>query len=272
MLTTLAKVTVDCGQRLRRVARSSAFAAASLLLSGCQLTDRVFPDPVTRDGDELLSLWWGSSIAALAVALLVWGLIVLVVVLGYRRRRRRVEASQAESNIPIEIFYTAVPLVIVAILFAYSFQTQRHVTGTEGEPDLVVDVIGFQWQWQFRYPEDGVIVTGTYEDPGILVLPVGERVRLRLVTSDVIHSFWVPQFMTKRDMIPGVENEIDLIVDRPGEWTGRCAEFCGLDHYRMNFGVRAVPRVEYLRWVAERQAGPADAVTPADRADAAARS
>ncbi len=230
---------------------SSILAASSVLLIGCGLPDRTFPDAVTRDGDELLSLWWGSSIAALAVALFVWGLVAFAVV-RYRHRRRDDRApSQSSSNIPLEIAYTAIPLVIVAVLFGFSFAVQRQVTSTDVEPDLAVDVIGFQWQWQFRYPSEGITISGTDEDPAVLVLPVGQRVRLNLRTTDVIHSFWVPQFLTKRDMVPGVDNEIDLTVDEPGRWTGRCAEFCGLYHYRMNFEVRAVPPREYRSWVSE---------------------
>ncbi len=228
-----------------------AWPLAAILLSGCELTDRVFPDPVTEDGDELLSLWWGSSIAALVVALIVWGLIVFAVV-RYRGGHGRRQPSQSASNIPVEIVYTVIPVVIVAVLFAFSYRTQQDVTDTEPDPDLVVDVVAFQWQWRFVYPE-GVTITGTYEDPPIMVLPTGRRVRFRLFTTDVIHSLWVPQFMTKRDMIPGIENEFDLVVEEPGQWVGRCAEFCGLDHYRMTLAVRAVPPPEYETWLTERR-------------------
>ncbi len=228
-----------------------AWTGAAILLTGCELTDRVFPDPVTEDGDELLSLWWGSSIAALVVALVVWGLIVFAVV-RYRRGRGERRPSQSASNIPVEIVYTVIPIVIVAVLFAFSYRTQQDVTDTEPAPDLVVDVVAFQWQWRFVYPQ-GVTITGTYDEPPVMVLPVGKRVRFRLFTTDVIHSLWVPQFLTKRDMIPGIENEFDVVVEERGQWVGRCAEFCGLDHYRMTLAVRAVPPSEYETWLTERR-------------------
>jgi cytochrome c oxidase subunit II len=98
-----------------------------------------------------------------------------------------------------------------------------------------------------------VVVTGTYDDPPELVLPVGRTVRLNLETADVIHSFWVPDFLNKRDMLPDVENAIDVDVTEPGEWTGACAEFCGLDHYKMLFEVRAVPEDEFAAWLEEER-------------------
>jgi cytochrome c oxidase subunit 2 len=81
------------------------------------------------------------------------------------------------------------------------------------------------------------------------VLPVDRTVRLKLVADDVIHSFWVPSFLEKRDLIPGVENEIDVNLIEPGEWSGVCSEFCGLDHWKMNFSLRAVPAEEFDAWV-----------------------
>jgi cytochrome c oxidase subunit II len=89
------------------------------------------------------------------------------------------------------------------------------------------------------------------------VLPVDRTSQLRLVTTDVNHAFWVPDFLSKRDLIPGVDNEIDVTPNEVGEYRGRCAEFCGLDHWQMYFSVRVVSQDEYEAWLAEQQAGQA---------------
>ena len=115
-------------------------------------------------------------------------------------------------------------------------------------------MIGFQWQWQFRYLDEGFIITGDSEgDPPEMVVPVGSTIRLRLVANDVNHSFWVPRFLSKRDLIPGVRNVINVEVTERGTFTGRCAEFCGLDHWRMYFDVRSVDPAEYRTWVADQR-------------------
>ena len=208
------------------------------------------PDSASDDGDRILGLWKGSVLAGLAVAALIWALVAWSI-LRYRRRNDELP-SQTPENIPLEIAYTVTPLVIVAVLFGFTVFTQEEVTGAERDPDLEVEVIGFQWSWEFRYRDLGVEVESTGEEDPVLVLPVGSVVRFDLVAEDVDHSFWVPEFLEKRDLIPRVDNQIDLEVTRAGEWTGRCAEFCGLQHWAMRFGVRAVPQDEFDRWVREQ--------------------
>jgi cytochrome c oxidase subunit 2 len=205
------------------------------------------PDPVTDDGDRILGLWRGAVFAGLAVAALIWALVAWSV-LRYRRRNDDLP-SQTPYNIPLEIAYTIAPLVIVAVLFGFTVFTQEKVTGASQRPDLEVEVVGFQWSWEFRYRELGIDVESNGKEDPVLVLPVGRTVRFDLVAEDVNHSFWVPEFLEKRDLIPRVDNHIDVAVTREGEWTGRCAEFCGLRHWAMRFGVRAVPPAEFDRWV-----------------------
>jgi cytochrome c oxidase subunit 2 len=145
-----------------------------------------------------------------------------------------------------------VPLVIVAVLFAATLRTEARVSEVAGRPDLEIEVVGFQWQWQFTYENLGVVVVG--DDPANrpeLVLPAGAKVRFVLRTNDVVHSFWVPGFLYKRDLIQGVDNVIDVDVDRVGTYDGRCAEFCGLDHYRMTFTVRVVEPDEFDQWLVD---------------------
>lgn len=238
-------------RRLRRPWRAvPAVALAVVALTGCAVPNFGAPDPVARQGEQILGLWKTSMVIGIGVAALVWGLIAYSVI-RFRRRSDDLP-SQHPHNIPLEVVYTVTPLLIVAGLFAVTARTQADITDVTGTPDLAVGVVGFQWGWQFRY--DGFTITGTDEDWPEMVLPVGRTVRLRLDSTDVVHSFWVPRFLAKRDLIPGLRNEMDIDVDEPGEWVGRCAEFCGLEHWRMRFSVRAVPPAEFEAWRTERRA------------------
>ena len=220
--------------------------------AGCSLPGFGAPDPQAEQGEGIFSLWQGFLLTALAVGALVWGLLIFVI-LRYRRRNDEVP-DQSAYHIPVEVLYTAVPVVIVAVLFAVSVATEDGVVDLDPDPVAEIDVIGFQWSWQFRYVDEDVTVTGEPGEPPQMVVPVGEPTRLNLVAEDVIHSFWVPDFLSKRDLIPGVNNSIDVTPTEEGSFVGRCAEYCGLDHWRMRFSVRAVPLDEYQEWIAEQQA------------------
>jgi cytochrome c oxidase subunit 2 len=120
------------------------------------------------------------------------------------------------------------------------------------KPDLSVNVIGYQWGWQFQYPAQHVTVQETNSsDTPTLVLPTNEWVHLKLTTRDVNHAFFVPGFLTKRDLIQGVNNVIELHPDRTGTYVGNCAEFCGIDHARMHFNVRVVTPADFDQWAAK---------------------
>ena len=228
----------------------------STCLAACSTPSFGAPDAASEQGQHISSLYRGTMVAALCVGLLVWGLIGWSLV-RYRRGRRDEIGSQRSYNIPLEVVYTAIPVVIVAVLFFFSLRTEREVTKLNAHPDVTVEVIGFQWQWQFRYPDEGITVTGaSIGEPPELVLPIGETTRLHLVSRDVNHSFWVPRFLYKRDLIPGVRNDIDVHPTKAGSFAGRCAEFCGLDHWRMNFTVRVVTPAEYRAWLAEQKRPP----------------
>jgi cytochrome c oxidase subunit II len=242
---------------VRRLPAAWRFAAGAVALaaaSGCSLPGFGAPDPKSSEGESIYSLWQGFFLGALAVAALIWGLIVFVV-LRYRRRGDEMP-DQSAYNIPVEVVYTVTPIVIVAVLFGYSVAAQRAVTDQDVDPVTRIDVVGFQWSWQFVYPDEGVTVTGGPGEPPEMVLPLDEPVQLDLVSSDVNHSFWVPDFLSKRDLIQGVDNEITVTATETGTYTGRCAEFCGLDHWRMYFSVRVVPADEFDRWIdGQRAAG-----------------
>jgi cytochrome c oxidase subunit 2 len=220
---------------------------APVALAGCGLVDHAGKRGSSEQGRDIFDLWQGSVIAALVVGGIVW-LLIGWAFFRYRRRGDQLP-TQRQYIVSLEVVYTAVPILIVAVLFALSYRTQRDVDALSSDPDLVIEVEGFQWQWQFHYVEEDITVTGLPEKPPVMVLPVDTTVRLVLTSPDVIHSFYVPDFLYKRDVIPGVENEVDVDVVDVGRYTGRCAEFCGLDHAKMTFEVDAVTTDDFRDWV-----------------------
>ncbi len=223
-----------------------------LALAGC---DSNFGEKsgATKQSRGMSDLWNGSMMIAIVIGALVTALIIWCV-LRYRHRARDGVPSQRQYNVPLEILYTAIPIVIVLVLFGYSWSVQNDVDALSTNPDVTVEVRGFQWQWQFHYRDDDVTVTGVPDRTPVMVLPVGETVRLVLTSRDVIHSFYVPDFLFKRDVIPGMKNQFEITVDKPGFYRGYCAEFCGLDHARMTFAVRAMSKADYRDWIARKQA------------------
>ena len=212
------------------------------------------PDAVTREGSRIASLWDGFFLAACAVGAFMLALI-LYTVLRYRARGDDWVPAQGSVNVRAEIIYTATPIAIVAALFAFSVARERFVTEVSANPANIVQVTAFQWGWEFHYPASGVTITGSGNTPGPeLVLPAGVTTRLELEAHDVIHSFYVPEFLEKRDLVPGLHNVLDITPTRTGVFAGRCAEYCGLDHWRMDFSARVLPEPEFRRW-AESQAG-----------------
>lgn len=235
-----------------------------VVLSACGNDGPTFGAPrgATRQGRDIFRLWQGSMWAAVAVGVFVWALILFAVI-RFRRRPGDDDAipKQTHANVPLEIAYTATPLVIVAVLFFVNVRTQERVDRVSADPTVTIEVTGFQWQWRFRYREAGVEVVGTNEQDPVMVLPAETTVRLVLRATDVIHSFYVPEFLFKRDTVPGITNEFELEVLEEGRYDGRCAEFCGLLHDRMDFVVEAVPRAEFDRWTAEQRTSPNTAGT-----------
>jgi cytochrome c oxidase subunit 2 len=247
----------------RRLARSVLVGALSVAaLAGCA-SDELrgdastgwLPPAVTEGGEIVTSLWIGAWIAALAVGALVWGLTAWCVV-AYRRRKDDNELPvQLRYNIPIEILYTVIPIFMVIVLFYYTARDESALVDTSKQADVTVNVVGKQWSWDFNYLEDDVhevgaqaILTG---EPGApetvptLYLPVGERVEFVLTARDVNHSFWVPAFLQKMDMIPGLVNSFQVVPTQEGTFKGKCAELCGTYHSHMLFNVKVVPRAEY---------------------------
>ncbi|TML14307.1 MAG: cytochrome c oxidase subunit II [Actinobacteria bacterium] len=247
--------TDDNGSRWVRWARPSRaglVALAVVVLAGCGGDRFALPNPASEEAGHTLGLWRGFLFTAAFVGALVLGLITFVLI-RFRRRSNEIP-GQADANIPLEIVYTVTPIVVVMVLFAFSMFVERKVTHEVAQPDLVVNVTGFQWGWQFEYPEQHITINGTgIANPPQLVLPVGRTSRLVLRTQDVNHSFWVPPLLVKRDLIAGVDNAIDVTPTRVGTFDGRCAEYCSLDHWRMIFVLRVVPADQFDQALADAE-------------------
>nr|WP_248959432.1 cytochrome c oxidase subunit II [Sphaerisporangium perillae] len=218
------------------------------------------PEGVTKEAGIIQNLWNGAWIASLAVGVVVWGLILWACAF-HRKRKNTGDAlpPQVRYNLPIEILYTTVPIVMIAVFFYFTARDENVVTAVSGHPDVKVKVEGFQWSWRFTSEYNGktVSVVGTPAKKPVLVLPMDKKIEFDLESPDVIHSFWVPAFLFKRDVIPGVHNRFEIqTLHKPGEFAGRCAELCGVDHSRMLFTVKLVPQAEYDQYVTS-QAGSA---------------
>ncbi len=212
------------------------------------------PPPLTEQADDIDRVWNLFLFIAVGVAALV-AVLMAIVVIRFRRRGSAALPRQRHENFPMEVLYTAVPLLVVGGLFAVTVYSTQAVDEVDEDVDLVVEVVGFQWQWQFDYPEAGVEVVGTDRIVPELVLPAGTSVRFDMTSLDVIHSFWIPGFRFKRDVFPEQTTSFQVdVAERTGffENTGVCAEFCGLDHHKMRFSVRIVTPDEFDAWLAER--------------------
>lgn len=230
-----------------RVARRAlAVSCLALAAGGCSANYGMH-EPASREGDSVLHLWRGLLLTATVLGAIVLALLAFGIV-RYRRRGRTDLPSQHAGHVPLEVLYTAIPFVVVAAIFVVGLRTQDHID-SHGPVDLDVGVTGFQWGWRFEYTGTPVVVQSTPGEDPVLVLPLGRTVRFTLASRDVIHSFFVPAFEWKRDAIPGYRNTIVLVPNRVGDDVGHCAEFCALDHARMNFVVRVVPPDEFDQWL-----------------------
>jgi cytochrome c oxidase subunit 2 len=249
-----------------RLGPASGAVALLALLSGCDVGEAFggfgWPqEGITDDAHRMYDLWIGSTVAALVVGVLVWGLIFWCVI-RYRKRGDELP-MQTRYNIPMETVYTIAPFLIIAVLFYYTAVVQADVDRTSKNPDLVVEVVAYKWNWQFNYLDgmgeeaDTVASTlGSSDYIPVLVVPSGRRIRFEETSRDVVHSFWVPELLFKRDVFPGtLRNSFEVTIDREGAYIGRCAELCGTYHSMMNFEMRVVSPDKFDRFLAAKQDG-----------------
>jgi cytochrome c oxidase subunit 2 len=248
--------------RRRTAALAAGCCGIATLVAGCM------PSPATTQAQAVASLWTEFLIAAAIVGGTVWVLIT-VMILRYRRRASDEREPSALSDfLPIEIVWTAIPILIILVLFGLTLVSLNQVDA-RASSRVTVAVTAFRWQWRFDYQGTPVSVVGDPNTVAVMVVPVGEPIHIVLTSVDVDHAFYVPAFLFKRDAIPGHPNEFDLTITDPGDYNGQCAEFCGVYHDRMLLTVKAVPRPDFDAWLAAQSPASPSGAAPSTAPSAA---
>jgi cytochrome c oxidase subunit 2 len=249
------------GRRPRRIAPAVACLLSSLLLAGCGGMQSPL-DPAGPQAARIDRLWWLTFWVSVAVYVLVMAAVLWAVA---RRRGGPVEPQvppvPATENRTTWIVSSlvAVSVAVLFVLLVTDFMTGRAIHSLDVPDALVVRVTGHQWWWEVVYPGSSPDQRMTTANE--LHVPIGKPVRVELVSNDVIHSFWVPNLAGKRDLIPGHPTTLMLQADRPGEFRGQCAEFCGLQHANMRLVVFAEPEEKFHAWLDARRKPAAEPTT-----------
>ena len=230
-----------------------------LLLTGCtdEFSRGWLPgvSGVTNHTDRIVGLWTTAWIILWLVGIIAWALMGWAIVVYRRRKGETGMPAQLRYNNPIEVLFTVIPLILVIGFFAFTARDIAAIEQPTENPDVVIQVIGKQWSWDFNYVDANVYdsgiqaqfdgQTGVPETLPALYLPVGKTVQIDLSSRDVIHSFWVIDFLYKKDMFPGKTNHMYFTPQVEGTYMGKCAELCGEYHSMMLFQVKVVSQAEY---------------------------
>ncbi|MFN3002269.1 cytochrome c oxidase subunit II [Mycolicibacterium wolinskyi] len=309
---------------LKAVARAALLSivlgGSALLLSGCSWSDALalgWPTGITPEGKLNRELWIGSVIASFVVGAIVWGLIFWSSAFHRKKKTDTELPRQFGYNMPLELVLTVIPFLIISVLFYFTVVVQERMLHKDPNPEVVIDVTAFQWNWKFGYqkiayadgtfnydgadperkaamesrpegedahghervgavrglnPEDRTYLNfdkietlGSSTEIPVLVLPAGKRIEFVLNSADVIHGFWVPEFLFKRDVMPDPKaNNSDNVfqvskIEETGAFVGRCTEMCGTYHSMMNFEVRVVEPNDFEAYIDQRSAGKTNA-------------
>ena len=246
----------------RALAAGVGAVIGGLTLSGCslessQLSGMGYPHGVSSVNDISLSLWQYAWITAGVVGVFTLILILWPAVFHRKSRAKSEFPKQTQYNIPIEVIYTVIPFIIIAVLFYFTAQKESKIVDLTTPAQHEISVEGIQWSWQFAYPEagKGAVVTGTPENPPTLYLPQGESVRFTITSNDVVHGFWIPAFMIQIQNLPDRVNHIQFTANELGEFPGRCNILCGRNHTQMIFKVKVVTPEQYQTYLQTFKAG-----------------
>ena len=217
---------------------------------------------VTNQTGRIVHMWTGSWIALVLVGLLVWGLAIWCAVAYRRRKNDTGYPIQLRYHVPLEMIFTLLPVVMIMSMFYFTQRDTAEVEAKTAKPDYTVNVVGKQWSWDFNYVDQDV-----HEAPGVqsfetgtpgaekslptLWLPVNKSVRFKLDSRDVAHSFWVTDFLYKKDMFPGHTTQFEVTPTKEGTYKGKCAELCGEFHSDMLFNVKVVSQAEFDKHMQE---------------------
>ncbi|MES2124813.1 MAG: cytochrome c oxidase subunit II [Gemmatimonadota bacterium] len=266
--------------RLLRIARWRTLPLALMavmllvLVAGC--TSGTHPQSTLAPKGDYAEMVDGLFMKTVYLATIVFVIVegaLLFAIFKFRGKPTDPAPEQSHGNTLVEIIWTVIPAVVLAIVAVPTVQTifataKVPTTSTDGQTPMKVEVIGHQWWWEFRYPELGITTANE------LHVPVGRTIDLRMKSFDVIHSFWIPQFAGKRDVFPNRETRLWFTAKATGAYPGACAEFCGLQHGRMDFYVMADTPEQFATWTANRMADTMLAATglpkPAPKPDTAA--
>lgn len=249
------------GRRLRSLKRRAGGIAASLLgfllliAAGCGDSGR-FPqtslEPRSDFADAIDRLWNLTLYLGVAVAIVTFAILAFIL-FRFRYRPDAPNPKQVHGNTTLEIAWTLIPAVLISIIAVPTVQTIFFTYREPPAESIVIDVRGWQWWWEFRYPlaNGDTIVTANE-----VHVPVGQPVHLRMTSTDVLHSFWIPQMGGKRDVIPNRLTEIVFTPSEAGVYLGQCAEFCGESHALMKMRLIAHEPDDFARWV-QNEAAPA---------------
>ncbi len=308
------------GRGMKKVALAAVFGALAVTLSGCSWQEALglgWPKGITPVAHAARELWVSSVIAALVVGVIVWGLMFWTAAFHRKKKGQDELPRQFGYNMPLELVLTVIPFVIISVLFYFTVVTQNKFLHKDPNPEVVVDVTAFQWNWKFGYQKvafadgsfnydgaepdrkelmvskpdgknehgeeevgairgmnredrsylnfDKIETLGTSDEIPVLVLPAGKRIEFEQASADVIHSFWVPEFLFKRDVFPDPKsNHSDNVwqvaeITETGAFVGRCAEMCGTYHAMMNFEVRVVSPDDFKTYLQARMGGKSNA-------------
>ena len=225
---------------------------AAFVLTGCATdADSGFSGDSSSVNEISHSLWTLSWLAAAVVGVFTAILIVWPAIFHRAPKNGPEFPKQTQYNVPVEIAYTIIPFIIVAVLFYFTVVKQDEIIKPQQNVKHEIVVNGFQWSWQFTYLDAGknVTFTGTPAKPPVLVVPQGERVRYTIISNDVVHGFWIPEFMIQMQNLPGVTNSLEFTANKLGDFPGRCNILCGRNHAQMLFTVRVVTPAEYQTYI-----------------------
>ena len=246
----------------RGIKSASLLTVLAVVLAGCTSQSALGWLPtergLTNQVDRVIDLWVTSWAVLLIIGVISWVLIIWAAVVYRRRKGQTGMPAQLRYNMPIETFYTIAPLILVLGFFAFTARDQVAIETPLADPDVSIEVYGKRWAWDFNYLNENVFYTGiqAQEIPGggvdmellpKLYLPVDQKVEIKIESRDVIHSFWIIDFLYKKDMIPAKTNYWYFIPQEEGVFRGKCAELCGEYHSMMLFEVHVVSEQEYNR-------------------------